>query len=215
MFRIVQLELFILIFPLFAIGQGIDYDSTFQSNGMEFRVQQIQFEKYLSLLKVNKKNTVILSDTLDFITDLQLIDFNRDNAIDIRISYTGNVDRQSLYLFNQLIGKFQKVIDFERFPHAKEVKGQDKGFYYSYHRSGCADNYWTSDLFKIIDYKVIHMGQIFGEGCEAPMQVKVYKVGPNKKHLIETLPYKLVEDSKDFKWGFIENYWSVNYSRFK
>lgn len=213
--RAAHLTLFIIILPLFAMGQRIDYDSTFKSNGLEFRVQQIQLEKYMSLLKVKKANTVILSDTLDFFTDLQLIDFNRDKAIDIRINHMGNVDRQSLYLFNQLTSKFQKVVDFESYPDAKEVKGQDRGFYYSYHRSGCADNYWTSDLFKILDYKVIHMGQIFGEGCEAPMQVKIYKMGMNKKDLIETLPYKLVEDNKDFKWGFIENYWSKNYSRFK
>lgn len=168
----------------------------------------------MSILKITNGERIVLEDTLDFFTDLQLIDFNDDKSIDIQIRFMGNVDTQSLYLFDFSRNRFQKVVGFEKFPEAKRIKISEE-LYYSYHRSGCADNYWTSDLFKINDFKTTHLGQIFGEGCEDPMQVKVYKIGQNKKDLIETLPYKVVEDNKENKWGFIADYWAKNYKRFR
>ncbi|MBK6622611.1 MAG: hypothetical protein IPG32_17710 [Saprospirales bacterium] len=208
------LILLVLAFPLLAMGQRISYDSTFQSNGLEFRVQQIQLEKYMSILKITNGERIVLEDTLDFFTDLQLIDFNDDKSIDIQIRFMGNVDTQSLYLFDFSKNRFQKVVGFEKFPEAKRVKISEE-LYYSYHRSGCADNYWTSDLFKINDFNTTQLGKIFGEGCEDPMQVKVYKIGQNKKDLVETLPYKVVEENRDNKWGFIADYWAKNYKRFR
>lgn len=44
--------------------------------------------------------------------------------------------------------------------------------------------------------------------------MKIYKMGPGKKDLTETLSYKLVTEHKDDKWGFIEEYWTRNYNRY-
>ena len=160
-------------------------------------------------LKIHKGKDIILTDTLDFSAQLEIVDFNGDNGLDIIINFMGNVDKQSLFLLDKSRNEFKKIADFEKYPAAKKVK-DSKNLFYSYRRSGCADNYWTSDLFKIVDFKVVHLGQIFGEGCEAPMQIKIYKIKERKKDLIETLSYKVVTDNKDGKWRFIDFYWTKN-----
>jgi hypothetical protein len=210
--RVVQI-LLILLIPIVTLGQRLDYDTTFTSNGQKFKVQRFQLDKYMTLLKVKKGKDIILSDTSDFSAQLDLLDFNGDNELDIMINFMGNVDTQSLFLFDKVKNEFKKVKDFDKYPAAKKIKGSNH--YYSYHRSGCADNYWTSDLFTIIDFKVVHLGQIFGQGCEEPMNIKIYKIESGKKDLTETLTYKLVTDNKNDKWGFIEDYWTKNYRVYK
>ncbi|HMS68347.1 MAG TPA: hypothetical protein PKD18_09420 [Saprospiraceae bacterium] len=209
-YRIMDSMLLIfLIIPIVINGQRIDFDSTFISNGQKFRVQRIQLEKYMTELKIQKGKGTILTDTLDFSVHLEIVDFNGDIGLDIIINFMGNVDKQSLFLLDKSRNEFKKIADFEKYPAAKKVK-ESKNLFYSYYRSGCADNYWTSDLFKIVDFKVVHLGQIFGEGCDAPMQVKIYKIKESKKDLIETLSYKVLTDNKDGKWGFIDAYWTKN-----
>jgi len=210
--KVVQ-TLLILFVPFVTLGQRLDYDTTFTSNGEKFKVQQFQLDKYMTLLKVTKNKEIILSDTSDFSAQLDILDFNGDGGLDIMINFMGNVDTQSLFLLDKGKNEFKKIKDFDKYPAAKKLKGTNH--YYSYHRSGCADNYWTSDLFTIVDFKVVHLGQIFGEGCEEPMKVKIYKIGPGKKELTETLPYKLVTDHKNDKWGFIDDFWTKNYQRYK
>lgn len=205
--------LLILLIPIITLGQRLDYDTTFTSNGHRFHIQRFQLDKYMTLLKVTKGKDLILSDTSEFSTHLDLLDFNGDDGLDILINFMGNVDTQSLLLLEKEKNVFRKVKDFGNYPAAKKIKGSNH--YYSYHRSGCADDYWTSDLFTIVDFKVVHLGQIFGQGCEEPMSIKVYKVKQGKKVLTETLSYKLVTDHKHDKWGFIEDYWTKNYRAYK
>lgn len=202
----------ILIIPIVTIGQRIDYDSTFSSNGQKFHVQLIQLKKYMTLLKIGKGKDIILTDTLNYTHQLDILDFNGDNGLDIMINFMGNVDYQSLFLLDKSKNRFKRIEDFEKYQAAKKVSGSN--LYYSYHRSGCADSYWTSDLFKIVDFMVIHLGQIFGEGCDEPKQIKIYRINMGKKDLTETLPYKLVTDNKNGKWGFIEEYWTKNHNKF-
>jgi hypothetical protein len=205
--------LFILLIPIVTLGQRLDYDTTFTSNGQKFKVQRFQLEKYMTQLKVTKGKDVILIDTSEFSAELYLLDFNGDDGIDIMVNFMGNIDRQSLFLFDKGRNVFKKIQDFEKYPEAKPIKGLN--FYYSYHRSGCADNYWTSDLFTIVDFKVVHLGKIFGNGCEEPRNIKIYRIGRGQEDIAATLSYRLATDHKNGKWGFIEDYWTTNYRVFK
>ena len=213
--RVAQLLLLILISPLSTMGQMIKYDSSLVVAGKQFRIQHIQLPHCLTILRIANDQDAFLVDTLNDFTDFELVDFDGDKRVDIIMRFMGNVDTQSLYLFDAAKGMFRKVKQFEKFPEAKKVDGSG-GFYYSYHRSGCADKTWTSDLFKVIDYRVVHFGRIFGDRCKQPGQVIVYRINQDQtKSVLETLAYKLVEESRGHKWEFIENYWANNYTRFR
>src|SRR5271154_2414459 len=105
----IGLTLFCLMISFLASAQKIEYDTTFSSNGQKYRVQQIQLEKYMSLLRISKGPTAILADTLAYFPYLQVVDFNQDGLVDIRITYMGNVDSQSLYLFDNSRRNFHRV----------------------------------------------------------------------------------------------------------
>lgn len=203
----------ILTFPVVTMGQEIDYDSTFKTNGQEFRVQRIQLDKYKTLLRIGRGQETILMDTMDFSHHLEIQDFNGDGDLDILVSFTGNIVIQSLFLFDQSGNKFQLVADFEKYPSPSKVNGSH-GFYYSYRRAGCADNYWTSDLFNIEDFKVIHLAHISGNACEEPVHVKVYRIKHGNQDLVDRLPYKIVNERRD-KWEFLDVYWSKHYGAYK
>src|SRR5690606_29469798 len=110
------------------------------------------------------------------------------------------------------------VNGFDRFPESQQLETNPK-YYFSYHRAGCADMNWVSDLFFIKNYKTIHIGQIYGKGCDAnikeePQIIEIYRIIDNaddKEKLIEKLPY--LENIPDFsdKWDFIKKYWENNY----
>ena len=89
------------------------------------------------------------------------------------------------------------------------------GFYYSYHRSGCADSNWDSDLFVIKNHRAIRIGNISGIGCEGTgkQEFSSRKLEKKKKELIKEI---LREPGYyDDKWDFIKNYWTKNHEKFK
>ena len=102
------------------------------------------------------------------------------------------------------------------YPQAIRIPGIN--LYYSYHRSGCADQNWDSDLYKIVDFKIIKIGNINAQMCVDPQDIagiNIYKLRGTKKHLVKknisiTTPLKFV----DTKWGFIAYYWKHNYKKF-
>ena len=145
----------------------------------------------------------------------KFLDFNRDGYKDLYIGYMTNVpDINDLALFDTLSGKFRLVEDLSDFPASQKIKGTD--YYYSYHRSGCADLDWGSDLFYIKDYKTVRIGTIEGLGCEnEPKQgIFVRKVTGRKEKLIRSFYLSTLEKYKDYKWGFIDDYWKHNYTLF-
>lgn len=181
-------------------------------------------EKYIAIYKTNDTLYVLnkKSDTILKLPDLhpnfEFNDFNGDNAKDIRIHYLSNVPAiQDLLLFVKSKRNFKLVKDFSNFPDPNPIKGTK--YYYSYHRSGCADMNWDSDLFYIENYKAIRIGNISGRQCDnrdgEKDAVYIHKVYNEKEILFKTLPIDTLKSYKDFKWGFIKEYWTKNYKLFK
>ena len=146
---------------------------------------------------------------------------NKDENIDILLTYIGNNSSYELYLFDKSENQYKFLEGYDRFSEAIQLKTNPK-YYYSYQRAGCADMNWVSDLFYIDNFKTVCVGHIYGQGCdfevkENPQIIEIYKVfeenEKNKKE-IEKLPYlKNIPDFGD-KWNFIEKYWNKNYGKF-
>jgi hypothetical protein len=165
----------------------------------------------------------IKTDTLqsDGLGGFEFTDFNKGRNSDILFNYRGNISTYDLYLFDNKTNEFKNLEGFGRFPEAIQLKTNPK-YYYSYHRAGCADMNWVSDLFYIDNFKTIQIGHIYGQGCdyevkENPQVIEIYKVlGNNEenKKTIKNLPYiKNISENGD-KWDFIEKYWNNNYGKF-
>jgi hypothetical protein len=192
------------------------FDTTIVINKQTFEIQTRDVKDDFVLLTVNSK----LIDTLygSGLLNLEFIDLNRDNNKDILISYIGNNPTNELYLFDPNTNSFRWLDGFINFPAAVQLKAYPK-FYYSYHRAGCADQNWVSDLFTIQNFKTIEIGHIYGKSCEdQPKEIEIYKVTNNNEEeakLIKKLPYtKNITDYCD-KWNFIDKYWNDNYLQFK
>ncbi|MFY8021346.1 MAG: hypothetical protein ACOVP1_09120 [Bacteroidia bacterium] len=204
--------------------ERIEFDTTFKIKDHSFRfsIQDLN-EHEFRLIFIKDKNE-IKADTLpsDGLGNIEFIDFNKDNYIDILLSYIGSNAVKKLYLFDQVNDEFKLLEGFDRFPSAIQLK-KNKNYYYSYHRAGCADMNWVSDLFYIDNFKTIHLGHIYGKGCENetainPASIEVYKVMENKESnmkLIEILPYVKHIPNFDMKWTFIEEYWNKNYLKYQ
>ena len=148
---------------------------------------------------------------------LDFPDINKDGNNDLLLPYIGNNFTFFLYLFDGVNNCFKKLEGFERFPEAVQLKSHSE-LYYSYHRAGCADLDWVSDLFRIENFKTIHIGHIYGMSCEdRPQVIEIYKVKDKNEQnetLVDKLSYlKNIPNFED-KWEFIETYWNKNYAKF-
>jgi len=164
---------------------------------------------------LNDKGDTIYQDSV-YSSQIKFSDFNNDGYKDIIIDYLTNVPGiKDLLLFNKKENTFKKVINFQDFPAAERIPNSN--YYYSYHRSGCADMNWDSDLFYIKDYKAIKLGNINGNQCEnrdIKDGIYIHKISNGKEIEIQRLPIGLIEKFKNYKWGFIAEYWSKNYRKF-
>ncbi|MBF03965.1 MAG: hypothetical protein CMP76_11780, partial [Flavobacterium sp.] len=132
---------------------------------------------------------------------------------DIQLNYLFNdpgVDDLLLYDTNN--ANFQLVKNFDNFPSAIKIKDSD--YYYSYHRSGCADANWDSDLFYIQNFECFKIGNISGRGCVGVERngIIISKIKDDKKIELEYI--KREAEYYEDKWEFIENYWKKNYKKF-
>lgn len=76
---------------------------------------------------------------------------------------------------------------------------------------------WTSDLFYIENYHCIKIGSINGYECEnSEIKDGIYiaKISGEKKSPIKELPIRTLKRYKEYKWGFIADYWKRNYGLF-
>ena len=147
-------------------------------------------------------------------SEFVFIDFNEDGFLDIELHFISNVpDVNEILIFNPKSKSFTEIENFSSFPASVKIKGVD--LFYSYHRSGCADSNWDSDLFYLKENRAVKIGNISGIGCtgEGETGIFISKVVDEKEQLVE----KLLREPGyyDDKWDFIENYWSENYRRFK
>jgi len=112
-------------------------------------------------------------------------------------------------MYNPKIKKFQFIEKFFNFPNATYIDKTNR--YYSYHRSGCADMLWDSDLFYIEDNKAIQLGNIHGDECG----LNTISITKNDKQKdIKVISTKILDGYKDGKFGFIDNYWKEHYQEF-
>ena len=184
------------------------FDSTINDNTKYIALQT----SAKNLFIINDKNDTVYNH-IDQVNGAEFIDFNDDGFDDILFHYITNVpDINDLALFDSTKNKFIIVKGFDNYPASIKLKGTD--FYYSYHRSGCADANWESDLFYIKNFKTFRIGNISGIGCENGEKTGIYisKVENDTLLLIEE-----VQRGSGFfegKWEFIKEYWSKNFETF-
>lgn len=165
---------------------------------------------------LNGKGDTLIKKT-DYYFGAEFKDFNQDGHKDILLHYSSNATMVlDLFVYMPTIKSFKEVKGFRQFPAPLPIK--NTGYYYSYHKSGCADMNWDSDLFYIKDFKAITLGNISGRQCDNRDGVKdavyIHKVHGKQKQLFKTLPIMTIWKYKDYKWGFIEEYWTNNYRQF-
>lgn len=218
-----KLLLTFLLFGVSLVAQIHNSDTTFVINKKKFNINKREINSSKVKLTIKRNSKTIMTETLDSdgLTNIEFPDFNNDGNKDIMLVYMGNNFTYYLYLFDKINNSFKKVEGFERFPESTQLT-TNPNFYYSYQRAGCADLNWVSDLFYIKDFKTVHVGHIYGKGCdyeikENPQIIEVYKISGNKetnRKLIENLPYIKNVPRFDEKWEFIKKYWNANYLKF-
>lgn len=170
-------------------------------------------EERKDLLILNsKRDTIYVHDGFAS-NGFEFEDFDKNGILDIRLNHITNVGGISELIFYDLNNKkFKPVKDFENFP--SPIKIEKTNFYYSYHRSGCSDSNWDSDLFYIEDYKCFKIGNISGRGCvgEKRNGIFINKFLNDKE--VEINWIKRDTGYYENKWEFIENYWTKNHLKF-
>lgn len=170
--------------------------------------------EYTKVFIINEnRDTLVNAYEQDEECYVEFNDFNGDGFKDLITHCVGNLPYGDLFLYDLHRKNFIKVKDFSRFNEPKPIKGTI--YYYSYHRSGCADADWVSDLFYIKDFKAIQTGHISGIECNDEVNgIFIKKVKGNKVTLLDKLPIDLIYSYENNKWGFIEDYWNKNYKNF-
>lgn len=213
-----------MILTINTFAQNHSIDTTLTINNKTYQILTSDINDDSLTLTVFRDSKKISIDTIESggLANIEFPDFNKDNNPDIMLTYMGNNSIYSLYLFDQKTERFKSIEGFSKYPEAIQLKNQPD-LYYSYHRAGCADMNWVSDLFKIVDSETVQLGHIYGQGCdyevnENPQIIEIYKVVDNNESngkLIEELPYlKFIPDFGG-KWSFIEKYWNENYKKFE
>lgn len=164
------------------------------------------------IFKVERSTGEIILEVAELSPLFDFDDFNGDGFEDIRIHYNSNVPSvQDLLLFDKGKRNFVLVENFQDVPAPKAIG--KTGYYYSYHRSGCADMSWDSDLFSLDNNKLLVLGNISVD-CDIDT-VFINKVRAGKRIAFRSKPLDVLKDFEEYKWGFIEDYWTKNYKAFK
>lgn len=161
-------------------------------------------------LTTSSNDTIIKRE--DYFEQVKLIDFNKDGYKDLRIEYISNTAGDGcLYLFDKNRKTF-RLLKNEDYPNPEFLKGK---YFYSYHRSGCADLNWVSNLFKIVNFSAVKLASISGNGCGDKFDgIFIYQFHGETKILKRKFPISKINSYKNYKWGFIKSYWKENYSKF-
>lgn len=189
---------------------SVRYDTTFMLGAKQYHI--------LSFSDATLCMVGLTGDTLIKAYDVSDVEFDKvddDSLPDIRIHYYANAQGiEDVFLADGTNG-FREVESFADFPAWNRLTGTS--YYYSYHRSGCADRNWDSDLFYIEDFKTYCIGNISGLGCgdtDPKDGIYISSVCGDTTYLIETLPIDTISAYEDYKWGFIQDYWARHYRKF-
>lgn len=213
----------ILIFFFAICSKIIGQESKVDSTILNVSVATIGNMKYTALFKTDDYLYIIDSTgniifkREDSYPDFEFKDFDNDGNKDLVISHMTNIPGiEDLLLFDKKQQTFVPVKNFSKYPDPKSIKGTK--YFYSYHRSGCADMNWDSDLFYIENFKTKKIGNISGRECnniDEKDGIYIYIIRDKKKNLIKTLPIDTIKKYQDFKWGFILDFWTKNYDEFE
>lgn len=197
------------------VTQKIDQDSII------FTRDSCIINKIKFVISWNEESAYIVNqkkDTIYVVNDSGLnfpafLDYNEDGYKDVIFHFHANNPTYELALFDPRANTFRLVENYTAYSGAIKIKGTN--YFYSYHRSGCADSNWDSDLLIIKNYKAIRIGNIHGAGCEGEKKngIFIYKINDNDEILIKSIPRKpgYYADKIDF----IEEYWNKNYNLFE
>ena len=184
------------------------------------KTETIKGKKYTGFLNLSgfylldNQNKIVIFQPGDYFT-WELKDFDGDGNKDLFLDKGGNTpERYNLLLFVSA-NRYIEIAGFDLFPAPTQIERTK--YFYSYHKSGCADLNWDSDLFYIQNFKAVRIGNISGRECEnsgVKDGVYINKVRREKKTLVETLSASTLAKYKDYKWGFIKDYWTKNYKQF-
>lgn len=184
------------------------------------KMETIKGKKYTGFLNLSgfylldNKNKIVVYQPGDYFI-WELKDFDGDGNKDLFLDKGGNTpERYNLLVFVSA-NRYREIAGFDLFPAPTQIKGTK--YFYSYHKSGCADMNWDSDLFYIQNFKAVRIGNISVRECEnsgVKDGVYINKVRGEKKTLVKTLPAGTLAKYKDYKWGFIKDYWTRNYKQF-
>lgn len=166
------------------------------------------------LVILNTKNDTIYRHDGSASNGFVFEDFDENGTLDIRLNHISNSGGYSeLIMFDEKTNQFKNVINFDSFNNPIRLKKTK--LWYSYHKSGCADINWDSDLFYIQNYKAIRIGNISGRGCEGEPKNGIFinKIIGEKEKLIKEIIRK--KGYYGDKWEFIEKYWNENFNKFK
>jgi hypothetical protein len=154
--------------------------------------------------------------TFEHFAGLEFKDFNGDGYPDLVVNYKSNIPgRCDLMLYDKRSKQFKQVSGFPEYPAS--IKIPNSVFYYSYHKSGCGDMDWDSDLYKIVNYKIVSVGTIAGRGCEGstePQGISIFRKAGKKEHLVKKQPITELSKYNGNKTAFIDQYWKANYMKF-
>ncbi len=209
----------IISFCSVANGQESKIDSTILnvSSAAIGNMQYTALYKSDNYLYIIDSTGNIIFKQKDFHPNFEFKDIDSDGNKDLVISHMTNVPGvQDLLLFDKKNQIFVPVQNFSKFPDHKPIKGTK--YFYSYHRSGCADMNWDSDLFFIENFRAKKIGNISGKGCDDENEKKsinIYIFSNDTKSLIETFPIDTIGKYENYKWGFINDYWTSNYKKFE
>jgi hypothetical protein len=210
------LTIIFLTLTLVTQGQEVLWDSTFVVQNNEFKVLACRAKSgsFAQLIKSGKDTL-----TIDGVSgNIEILKYDNDEFPDITFSYLGNNYTADLFLYDRKSQTYKQVDGFTEVSDSKKLD-TNPNYYFSYHRAGCADMNWMSDLFYIDNFKIYQIGEIYGKGCDSEESKRVIEISKivtlDKIFIIETLPIEAIEPYKDYKWGFIKDYWNKNLEKFK
>jgi len=180
-------------------------------------INEIEFEACIKRpgnFTIKNSERKIIYSHKDNPFDFEFSGFNGDEFPDIKMNYASNTPGlQELLLFDIKTNEFREVKSFNKYPNSKRINDSD--FYYSYHGSGCADNDWGSELYKIVENEITELGKIQGLGCleNDKNGIYIYKVNGSKKQLLKYT--KREQGYWKEKWDYIEKYWTENKTKFE